>query len=230
MRPYKSLFYLSLSINIAAGLFLIGKRLYWSYFKNPVTYTYGVSDYMKAMAELQSEFPVDSSDNVFIGNSLTSHFPLSEIFGTHVKNRGVGSNKTADILLRVPGIARNRPARIFLEGGVNDLSESVTVDSIINNFISMIDTIRSCSPRTEIFIQSTLPTGRESLPLMPGIDSLNNCLIRLCKAENIPFIDIGSKLRSGPGMDSSLTWDGIHLTGKGYKIWAEELRRFILLK
>ncbi len=184
---------------------------------------------MKATAELQSEFPIDSNDMVFIGNSLTSHFPLSEIFGTDVKNRGVGSNKTADILARVPGIARSKPARIFLEGGVNDLSESISVDDIMNNFILMVDTIRSCSPRTEIFIQSTLPTGKESLPLMPGVDSLNNCLMRFCKAENIPFIDIGSKLRSGPGLDSSLTWDGIHLTGRGYRIWVRELRQFIQL-
>lgn len=224
---YKTSFFLLAILNLVAVLYFTGKRIYWSNYRMPAQYPYTITDYMNATAELQATFPIDTMDVVFVGNSLTSNFLLAETFGTGVKNRGIGSNKMIDIVNRVGRIAAYKPAKIFLEGGVNDINERYSAIGVCQNMRQAVELIRRTSPHTRVYIQSTLPTCRESLPLMRGIDSINWHLKNYCDTAAITYIDVHSKLRNGAGLDSTLTWDGIHLNAKGYRIWEQTVRPYI---
>lgn len=223
--PRKTLLILSLGLNIAVVLFFIGKRIYWSYYKNPVTYSYTVADYMIATANLQSNLAIDTGDIVFVGNSLTSHFPM-EMFGdTKYKNRGVGSNTTKEILDRIKPIAEAHPAVIITEVGFNDISAGRPVIQAFNNYCNIIQIIRTTAPRTTLIVQSTLPVG--DIKYMPSVDSLNTLLKQHCIENKIQYLDLHPVLRKGAGLDSTLTWDGIHLNYEGYKRWYDTVNKFL---
>lgn len=216
---YKVAFFFTLSVLVLLVSYLIGKRIYYAP-PHPVPYTYSADAYMRNTAALQNSLPIDTTDIVFIGNSLTSNFPIYEMFGNpHIKNRGVGSNKLIDMVNRVEPIAAQRPKKIFIEGGINDLLYGAPVENALGTYQLLIEFIRSKSPGTKLYIQSTLPTSGESIVVMPAIDSLNNQLKKFCSEENITFVDLHPALRKGQGLDTSLTWDGIHLNIKGYRKW-----------
>lgn len=229
MTPnYKTLFYGLLVLVIVVGGYFGGKRIYWSYLRKKDTYVYDAEAYMRAVADLQNSFPIDSNDIVFVGNSLTSHFNLLETFcSLDIKNRGVSSNQIAHIAQRIEMIAKGKPRKIFLEGGINDISGLRTPTDIMRSYITILDIIRRESPITQVFIQSTFPASHGRLVLMKQVDSLNNLLQAFCKTNDLTYIDVADKLRQGPGLDSSCTWDGTHLNAKGYKIWAEAVRPYV---
>jgi lysophospholipase L1-like esterase len=218
--PRKTLFILSVTLNVAIVLYLVGKRIYYKYYNKPTAYAYTQEDYMTATAKIQAELPIDTNDIVFVGNSLTSNFPVYELFGSlKVKNRGIGSNQTTHILERIPRIASYHPKTILIEAGINDFNIKRSVAETFSNYQKIVDTIRATSPRTEIIIQSTLPTCRESLPLMPMVDSLNGILKQYCEKEKMLFLDVAPVLSKNNCLDSTLTWDGIHLNLEGYRKW-----------
>lgn len=223
--PRKTLLILSLALNVAFVLFFIGKRIYWTYYRMPTAYEYNEEDYMRATAQKQNALPIDTADWVFVGNSLTSNFPVEEMMGPGLKNRGIAGNKTGDILQRIESIAQYRPAGILVEAGINDLNEKKSVKEIFINYKSIIDLIREVSPGTQIIIQSTLPVCKTSLPLMPGVDSLNNLLKECCWRYGLDYLDLHKVLRKGNGLDSACTWDGIHLNYEGYRRWAAEVKK-----
>lgn len=220
--PRKTLLVLSIALNIAFVLFFIGKRIYWTYLKNPASYPFTPQDYMVATAELQSHLPIDSNSIVFVGNSLTSNFQVYEFFpGMPVRNRGIGSNQTTHILQRIKGIAECGPKMIFIEGGINDLAANRSVDSVLLVYKQIIETIRQASPTTKVIVQSTLPVCGTSAALMPAVNKLNGLLNEYAGED---YLDIGTHLLKDGELNKAYTWDGIHLNYEGYKIWAGVVR------
>jgi lysophospholipase L1-like esterase len=209
-------------------IYIVAKRIYWTYFRMQSSYSYTVEDYMIATAELQSNLKIDSGDIVFVGNSLTSHFPINELFGsTRFKNRGIGSNTTEHILRRIEPIARAYPSVVLLEAGINDFKVKKTVIDTYRTYKQIVEVIRRISPGTRVFVHSTLPVSKENLALMPAVDSLNHLLKRYCITERLNYIDLHPLLRKGPGLDSSYTWDGIHLNMQGYSKWKNEVEKYL---
>lgn len=216
---------LSVGLNIFILLFLVGKRIYWNSAHGP---SFDRNAYMTARKEIYESLPIDSGDIVFVGNSLTDQFPLHEIFGcTRIKNRGISSNRTVDILNRIRPIAEAQPSKLFLECGINDISDNKPVQEIIRNIDSIVLMIKGTSPSTVIYIQSVLPTSKENFYLMKGVDSLNTCLADYCQSSGLNYIDLESRFTTGGAMNGRYTWDGLHLSAEGYKVWAEAIASFI---
>lgn len=211
--PRKTLLVLSLALNVAAVLYFIGKRV----LINKPVHTYAVSDYITATTEIQAMLPIDSGDIVFVGDSHTSNFPVSELFGA--KNRGVASSRIKDIMGRIQPIVRSKPSKIFLECGVNDLLDGRTVTDVFTDYKKLIQVI---IPSTTLIIQSTCPVLKDV-----ATDSLNACLKRYCDSIGITFIDLDTVFKKDGKLDSTLTWDGIHLNIEGYKRWYDTVKRFL---
>lgn len=225
--PRKTLLILSVAINAAFVLFFIGKRIYWTYFRQPEEHTYNLTDYMHATAEIQAMLPIDSADIVFVGNSLTSNFPLTEMFGTlRIKNRGVGSSRITDILERIHPIAGSKPSKLFLEGGVNDLLDNRPVKEVFIDYTKLIDVITDISPSTKLYVQSTCPVVGIKHDVQPGIDSLNIRLRKYCDSTRIPFVDMDPLFKVNGKLNPELTWDGIHLNAEGYRRWYKSVKKY----
>lgn len=214
--PRKTLLILSLALNAAAILYFTGKRLIT---KKPV-HTYAVSDYITATTQIQAMLPIDSGDVVFVGDSHTSNFPVNEMFGA--KNRGVASSRIKDILGRIHAIAGSKPSKLFLECGVNDLLDGRSVDEVFADYKRLITTIQNVTPSTALLVQSTCPVLKDI-----GVDSLNGCLKRYCDSMRIIFIDLDTVFKKDGKLDSSITWDGIHLNAEGYKRWYTVVKKYL---
>jgi lysophospholipase L1-like esterase len=227
--PLKRLLIISLCLHGITLVAFVGKRIYFSQGpsdKHPQTEW--ADRYNVMRSDVQGSLAVDSGDIVFVGNSLTEGFPVSEMFpGLPVKNRGISSNRTSHVLGRIRRIAEAKPAKIFIEIGTNDIQAGVFIDSIIKNYQGIIRYIKSTSPNTGIYALSVFPVSMQYGWANDSIKTFNTTLQGLCAYEDATYIDIHSALVKNNILDSSYTADGIHLNMKGYRIWREKVARLL---
>jgi len=185
---------------------------------------------------LFDQLPVTKKDIVFLGNSITHFCEWSELFNNkHIKNRGISGDNAQGVYERLDQIVKGKPEKIFLMIGINDLSQNLTVDSVFRNITRVVDEIKKESPRTKLYIQSVLPINNDfpNYPKLAGkeqdVIKLNILLKNMCPEKGVQFIDIYSYLTI-PGsekLDPKYTRDGLHLSGEGYLVWRDILKRYL---
>lgn len=79
----------------------------------------------------------------------------------HIKNRGIVGDIVQGYIDRMEPILKGQPKKIFIMGGVNDISHGVTGDSIARVTEKLIMLIKERSPRTRIYLQSLLPFNND---------------------------------------------------------------------
>ena len=186
-------------------------------------------------ASLFDALGVDSTSIVMLGNSLTHGCEWHELFDNHkVLNRGINGDIAEGINLRLDGILRGKPAKIFLLCGVNDVSHNLSADSISQATEMIIQRIVEESPGTQVYLQSLLPinnsfnrykrlAGKEQV--IRDINKLNQAMAR---RYGITWIDLYDSFADESGnLRSDLTNDGLHLLAPGYIIWKEILLPYI---
>ncbi len=219
---------LSLLFNFLIVSFIAGKRYYYSHPPaSVVSQKYSYDTLNDIRNSLLSSLPIDSTDIVFIGNSLTEGFPVNEVFGPHVKNRGIGGNRTYHLLARIAPIAMRHPKKIFIEAGVNDLRDQVSVDTVFKNYQRIINIIKELSPGTFIYVQSVFPTSGEYAKINDAIAQLNSLLTDYCTAFRLKFIDVHAALLRNGELDDRFTDDGLHLNGDGYRVWQKAIAPYV---
>ncbi|HTI09156.1 MAG TPA: GDSL-type esterase/lipase family protein [Puia sp.] len=172
--------------------------------------------------------PIDTGDNVFVGNSIVEGFPLEELFhSTRFKNRGIAGNHSYHIRDRIGRIAAAHPRAIFLDVGINDILHDLPTDALKSNYRAIIATIRRLSPQTMIVAQTVLPVGRERRDKIPAICSFNIWLAGYCDSAHVNFLNLFPLFLKGTQLDPELTVDGVHITGRGYEIWMEAIRPYL---
>lgn len=219
---------ISVSFNVIIILFIAGKRYYYSHPPAPSVSQVNTYDiWNETRNSLLSNLPIDSNDIVFVGNSLTEGFPVAEIFGSHVKNRGIGGNRTYHIIQRMNKILNSHTKKIFIEAGINDLRDGVSVDSVFKNYRQIIDFIRDTSPKTFIYVQSVFPTSGEYAKFNIAVAELNKLLTDYCAEIGVKYVDIYSMLLQNGQLNDRFTDDGLHLNGKGYRIWEKAVETYV---
>lgn len=208
-----------LIISLVFNVLLVAVFLYRKYIQN------GKSAYIAkneliydVKAEIQQSFLIDSGDVVFIGNSITESFPLQEYFkSTSVKNRGVAGNWIQHIYKRIPGITRYKPAKIFLQAGINDILNNEPFETICYSLSKTVMLIRSESPATKIYVQTIFPASGKFSIRQDMIKKVNEYINTFCAENNVALIDLYSKFLPF----EQFTYDGVHLNKKGYDLWFE---------
>ena len=79
--------------------------------------------------------PVDSTDVVFVGNSITNMHEWWEAFGSmqNVKNRGVSGAVTHEALANIRAVANGKPKKMFLLIGTNDITMEQAKATLMKN-------------------------------------------------------------------------------------------------
>lgn len=219
----------SLVLNVLFVLFFISKRIYYSGFPQVPIGEKFEDIWDRSRCGVFNELLIDSTDIVFVGNSITEGFPVNEMFpGIHVKNRGIGANRTRHVLQRIDSILKYKPRKIFLEIGVNDLSDiGMTVDSVFNNYKRIVSKIIIQSPQSQLIIQSLMPVCGERIKHESEIIELNKRLFSYCQQQKICYVDLFTPLAKNGQLDSIYTEDGIHPNGKGYVIWKRQIDNLV---
>ena len=180
--------------------------------------------------------PVGSDDIVFLGDSQTNGCEWHELLGNpNVKNRGISSDVIQGFADRVQPIIDGRPAKLFILGGVNDISHDLTPDSIATAMRNLIVKVRRGTPATKVYLQSLLPidnsfrrykamTGKESV-----IVETNKLLKKVAEETGATWIDLYSRMvdPATGNMRKGLTNDGLHLLGAGYAVWRDAVLPYV---
>jgi len=187
-------------------------------------------------ASLFEKLPVNNSDIIFLGNSITHFGEWSEIFDNrHIKNRGISGDIVQGVYDRLDPILKGQPKKIFLLIGINDVSHNVTADSIVNGIAKVAGKIAAESPKTKLYIQSVFPVN-ESFNMFLGatkkgdvVIEINKGLRKLCLKKGLIFIDVYSALKSkdSEALDARYTNDGLHLMGEGYMVWKSVVIKYL---
>jgi lysophospholipase L1-like esterase len=175
---------------------------------------------------IYQDLPITSDDIVFVGTSLTEGFPVREFYNdTRFKNRGIQGNESSHIVERIKFILEARPAKVFVEMGVNDILDGVPESKLLSNFQKVIDIAKV--NQTPLYFLSLQPYGMKYAVNNPKVVQVNSRLFDLCSKANYQYIDIYSVLSKNGTLDPAVTSDGIHLTGIGYQRWKEKIDSFV---
>lgn len=191
--------------------------------------------YYARRATLFDLFPVYSSDIIMLGNSLTDGAEWNELLDNcHVKNRGIVGDIIPGFFERLEPILKGQPRKIFIMGGVNDISHGVSADSIVSAMTQVVTTIQARCPKTEIYVQSMLPFNNDVRlwKLLKGREQVvvdgNKGLESMCQRLGVTFINLYPLFVGENGkMKPEYTNDGLHLMGGAYLIWRDALLPYI---
>ena len=191
--------------------------------------------YYARRATLFDLLPVYSSDIIMLGNSLTDGAEWNELFDNcHVKNRGIVGDIIPGFFERLEPILKGQPRKIFIMGGVNDISHGVSADSIVSAMTQVVTTIQARCPKTEIYVQSMLPFKNDVRlwKLLKGREQVvvdgNKGLESMCQRLGVTFINLYPLFVGENGkMKPEYTNDGLHLMGGAYLIWRDALLPYI---
>ena len=185
--------------------------------------------------DLFENLPDIKGEIIFLGNSITDGCEWFEMFNNRkCLNRGISADITDGVLLRLNAITRVKPAKIFLMIGINDLGIGRSIDSTLKNYELIVQRIKKETPKTKLYIESVLPVN----PDRPGkkewtektemIKELNSRLKLLAGKYNCSYVDLFPVMAdANDHLKKEYTLDGIHLTYKGYKAWADYIRPMV---
>ncbi len=195
--------------------------------KLPVLHDSLFSTYYHQRLSLFELTPVNPGDIVFLGNSITDGAEWHELFGdSKIKNRGISGDISAGVLYRIAGIAKQKPGKVFLMIGINDLARGVSTDSLLKNILLTAEYFKQLSPSTKLYIQSILPVSNQFGKFIghaSKTDSILKVNIRLSKeaaSYRYTYIDLYSNFCNRLSkLAPKYTNDGLHLLGEGYILW-----------
>ncbi len=172
---------------------------------------------------------------IFFGNSLTELFDLEYYFkDSTILNCGIVGDFTEGLVKRVAAITRLKPKKLFIEIGINDMIEQISLNEICANYEQLIKIIQKGSPDTKIYIQSNLPVIINRPSIFTSDKYVNTIILDqneklkvLSKNTNCVYVDVYSSLVKIKDKESLFIWDGIHFTDTAYSIWAGTVKTYI---
>ncbi len=224
-----------LSLLLTAGAMGASAQDVYDYLSQDVPKDNTYTDYYHQRASHFATLPVDSDDIIMLGNSLTDNARWNEIFDNpNIKNRGIIGDIVQGIYDRVDFITCGHPQKIFILSGVNDVSHHLTPDSIARAMDKLITKIKKDSPETQVYLQSWLPInnsfkryknmiGKEMVMLQGNV-----LFEQVARKHGIPFINLFPWMADSTcTLPREMTNDGLHVNDIGYKIWRDEIAKYI---
>lgn len=187
------------------------------------------SVYYERKSDLYHHLPNTDDEIIMLGNSITDGGEWIELLGDYrIKNRGISGDVTRGIINRLDEVIESKPLQIFLLIGINDLAKGATIENISGNIETILSRIIMESPATNIYVQSVFPVNPEWQQYPKHVSkgseviALNKLIKKTCEIRSLNYLDVYSVLSTQDGLlIPEYTNDGLHLSGKGYLVWAE---------
>lgn len=167
---------------------------------------------------------------LFIGDSITQRNEWAEMLeNPSIINRGIDSDRITWLNERMENLLKNEPKIVFLKIGINDIMDGKETTQLIEEYTIILEKLKSFK-NAKIYIQSCLPVNNTKYnhPINnQNVLDFNKNLKNLVEKFEYNFIDLYPLFANNNELDENLTRDGVHLNGKGYKIWCNELKKYI---
>lgn len=202
------------------------------------------ADSKLAHAQMLANLKKGRIDVYFAGDSITRRWRATDypqflanwsknFFGWNAANFGWGGDRTQNIRWRLQNgeLDGIHPKVIVLLAGTNNLGNGPASDArvadVTRGIKAIIDTLRDKAPKATIVVMGILPRndGRNPTAAMPAIDKINANIARFADGKTIRYLNINDKLADKDGkLLEGMTADRLHLSVKGYQVWADALR------
>jgi lysophospholipase L1-like esterase len=156
--------------------------------------------------------------------------------GWNAANFGWGGDTVQNILWRLENgeLDDVHPKVIVLLAGTNNLGgkpppedPDPRIEEVTGGIRAILDFMKRKAPRATIILMGLTPRNDppNGTAIMPTIDRINARLARLADGRQIRFLNLNDKLADPNGkLFEGMTVDGLHLSLKGYQIWADALK------
>jgi lysophospholipase L1-like esterase len=177
-------------------------------------------------------------DLLFIGDSITALWEKtapatwSRYYAPRrAANFGIGGDHTQHILWRLDHgeLEGIKPRVVVLMVGTNNIPHD-TEDQVVEGVAAVVNRVRLKLPESKVLLLGVFPRGINRDPSQvttapdPRVARLNARLARLEDDEAIRYLDIGPKFLDASGrLVQVIQPDFLHLSRKGYQIWAEAM-------
>jgi lysophospholipase L1-like esterase len=196
------------------------------------------SEHWQQRNQTISEAKTDKYKVIFLGNSLTEMWDINYYFNdSTLLNAGITGDFSEGLTKRLDNIIKLKPTKLFIEIGINDMIEKISLDEICANYREVIKMVQAQSPQTKIFIQSNLPVIINRPSFLTDDKDVNNRVLqqnenlkKIAKEFNLTYIDIHTTFIKHPNLDELFIPDGIHLTPTAYNLWKTILMPYLYTK
>ena len=183
-------------------------------------------------------------DVYFAGDSITRRWRATDypqflanwnenFFGWNAANFGWGGDATQNILWRLQNgeFEGVQPKVVVLLAGANNVGTTPASDARVadigKGIKALIDALREKAPKATIIVMGITPRndGAEPTSVMASINKINENIARSADGKTIRYLNINDKLADKEGkFYEGMSGDGLHLSLKGYQVWADALK------
>lgn len=230
-NQYNKLYYVS--NEETSGTYAWGTKDYYAYYIPIEFYTSPAPIFVAVGNSLIAGINVSQSyinpNSVVVSDTVIPN-KLSEYLGYSYQNMGQSGDQTGNIITRLKADAIDlKPRLVILNSGVNDVAVNKTLNTIISNYTTILDSLYVNNIRVAVLGIFSWTNGTNAQ--MQRIDSINTRLETLVEGYNkFSFINVNSYIgQFREGGDDNNYWDiipiysgdGLHLSEAGYKKVAE---------
>jgi lysophospholipase L1-like esterase len=195
---------------------------------DPSRFDDAISEFLKS--DLQTPYP--KGGIVFVGSSSIRRLSIPEVFpGLSALNRGFGGSQISDVNHFIEEtVLKHEPKLVVIYCGSNDLWARKPALQVIEDFNQFTAALFSRLPESRLIVLASRPSPRRESILETEL-AFNYLLgLEAQKDDRIIYIS-GSSDRyfntKGEFHQELFADDQLHMSEKGYEIWAELLNPFL---
>lgn len=210
----------------------------WSPEKRTIEYNWMSVERWNQMHEGFLKRAKEPVDVLFLGDSITEGWGGAgravwdaQFKPLNAANFGIGGDKTQQVLWRIgeggelEGIS---PKLCLLMIGTNNFGlGGEKPENVAKGIRTIVETLRQKKPQMKVLLLGIFP--RDEKPetgMRKNIAAVNAEIAKLDDGKAVRYLDVGPKFLSAEGvLAKEIAPDFLHLSPKGYELWAEGMKR-----
>ncbi len=169
-------------------------------------------------------------DLLFLGDSITQGWNNNAVWqryygARHAANFGIGGDGTQHVLWRIEHgeIDGIHPRVVVLMIGTNNAG-SRSAGEIAAGITAIVKELRKRLPETKVLLLGVFPRSQKPDTFRKKLAEVNQQISRLDDGTNVTYLDIGKAfLNPDETISREIMPDYLHLTAKGYRLWADAM-------
>jgi lysophospholipase L1-like esterase len=168
---------------------------------------------------------------VFVGSSSIRLWDLAKYFpNLSALNRGFGGSQMIDSVNHADLLViRHKPRTVIVYAGDNDLAAGKSPQQVSDDFKAFVAKIRSALPETRVAYIGIKPSIQR-WAIVGKVRQANALIREYCDTDDrLGFIDVDGPMLGWDGKPRKdlFVEDGLHLSPKGYALWAMLVQPFV---
>jgi beta-glucosidase len=192
--------------------------------------------WQKRHAAMNERVKKGDVDLLFIGDSITQAWEDAgkDVWEKNYAKRkavnlGISGDSTQAVLWRLDNgnIDGIKPkAAVIMIGTNNSNGEDYSVAEIAEGITAIVKKLRDRLPDTQILLLGIFPRGEQPNSVRGKVLQVNQIIQNLDDKKHVHFLDIGHRFVNADGsISKDIMPDFLHLTTKGYEIWADAIEK-----